>query len=128
MFQNYVLITVHKQAGPLNPQLSPNYLKIASVLFFLFLLLMLSLPYTIIFADTMTKSVEAFKLIIEESISQSRNGIIKEYAISKSNKFGIFSVMFKYYLSIIKSKIVTVESGGNDPLPRMNQNPDFLFL
>jgi hypothetical protein len=34
----------------------------------------------------MTKSAEAFKLIIEESISQSRNGIIKEYAISKSRQ------------------------------------------
>lgn len=40
----------------------------------------------------MTKGAEAIKLIIEESISQSRNGIITEYAISKSkDKFGIIN-------------------------------------
>jgi hypothetical protein len=40
----------------------------------------------------MTKGAEALKLIIEESISQSTNGIITEYAISKSkDKFGMFS-------------------------------------
>ena len=44
------------------------------------------------FHRQMTKGAEALKLIIEESISQSRNGIITEYAISKSkDKFGMFN-------------------------------------
>jgi beta-glucosidase len=44
------------------------------------------------FRRQMTKGAEALKLIIEESIIQSRNGIITEHAISKSkDKFGMFN-------------------------------------
>jgi beta-glucosidase len=44
------------------------------------------------FRRRMTKGAEAFKLIIEESSSQSSNGTLTEYAISKAkDKFGMFS-------------------------------------
>jgi hypothetical protein len=44
------------------------------------------------FNRQITKGAEAFKLIIEKSLAQNKNGIVSDYALSKAkNRFGTFA-------------------------------------